>query len=172
MNINDVFARVCGIVEQHGWAVQSVFADAERGIPEFSYTIGMAKRGLPEIMIFAVEPRMAQFMLNDAAQKLVDGELKPEEGALVPELANVPLRVKTLSETQFEAFGNMARLHGEISGVPVTSILLQFPDQAGLFPGEPGCDPLMIKLQDVDSLAFIKASEPTPSPRGRSPRRH
>ena len=171
MDLDAYWKKICNLVDTHGWAVQSVFEDVEKGIPSISYTVGLSARGLPEILLMGIDPRTANILLNAAAEKLIGGEFQAQTGAIVNEVANMPLRVKQLTISQFEHFGRMAMLHGENFSHAVPSFQLVFPDSMGRFPDDPSCDPMMREIQDIDSM-IARDSEPAPAKPYRGPRKH
>lgn len=58
--------EVYGIMLMHGWAVQHV--ECERR--PFAYTVGLTRRGLPELVVTGLSPRRGQRLLNIAARGL------------------------------------------------------------------------------------------------------
>lgn len=57
--------EVYGIMLMHGWAVQHV--ECERR--PFAYTVGLTRRGLPELVVTGLSPRRGQRLLNIAARR-------------------------------------------------------------------------------------------------------
>lgn len=171
MDLDTYWKNLCLQVQKHGWVVQSVFEDGEKGIPGISYTVGLSARGLPEIILMGVDPRTANILLNAAAEKLIAGVFQAQTGSIVTEVANMPLRVKQLSTTQFSHFGRMAMLHGETFSHAVPAFQLVFPDAMGRFPDDPACDPTMREIQDIDVM-IARDTDPAPSKPTRGPRKH
>ena len=62
-------------VEKEGWVVQ--FVESER--TPYAYTVGLHKRGLPELLVTGLPPQAATLMLDSVAEYLVDGG-KPVPG--------------------------------------------------------------------------------------------
>lgn len=60
-----------GIMLMHGWAVQHV--ECERR--PFAYTVGLTRRGLPELVVTGLSPRRGQRLLNIAARRALVGDL-------------------------------------------------------------------------------------------------
>lgn len=63
--------EVYGIMLMHGWAVQHV--ECERR--PFAYTVGLTRRGLPELVVTGLSPRRGQRLLNIAARRALVGDL-------------------------------------------------------------------------------------------------
>jgi hypothetical protein len=64
-------------IADYGWAVQFVEDDRR----PFAYTIGLHKRGLPELLITGLQPQPSAQLLNSVAHQLVDEgmRLRPAE---------------------------------------------------------------------------------------------
>lgn len=60
------------IIARVGWMVQAVFHSPDA--PGFAYTVGLAAKGLPELVSFSLPPNVAVVILNRLAQQLVNGE--------------------------------------------------------------------------------------------------
>lgn len=60
-----VLRRVREDVRRYGQCVMFIFGDAERNEPPFHYTIGRARRGLPELIItLPISPEAGKAILN------------------------------------------------------------------------------------------------------------
>jgi hypothetical protein len=61
-----------GIIEEHGWMIQGVFPVEETPENErypFAYTVGLAARDLPELIVFGLPQDVAHTILNDLADR-------------------------------------------------------------------------------------------------------
>ena len=137
--------RLRALVNKHGWAVQGVGADVEAGVPGFAYTVGLAKKGLPELIVLALPMDSAQPILNTLARRMVDGEAF-EDGKDIIEAANLPLRLQTLEGGHLR---NWVRFADLLNGKPVSVRQIVWPDRDGFFPTDPGVDGRMAALQDL-----------------------
>lgn len=60
------------IIARVGWMVQLAFSHGDA--PSFAHTIGLAAKGLPELIVFALHHDVAGYALNTLAQRISDGE--------------------------------------------------------------------------------------------------
>ncbi|MGB6207839.1 DUF4262 domain-containing protein [Mycobacterium sp.] len=56
-------------VQKQGWVVQFVESDRT----PYAYTVGLHKRGLPELLVTGLSPQRAARILNSVAEYLLDG---------------------------------------------------------------------------------------------------
>lgn len=145
----DYWEKLLKIAEAHGWAVQTVLSDGVK--PGYSYTVGLSKRGLPEMLIVGLDQKFAQTILNNAVAKLVDGKITGRPGELVSELANLPLAPRFSSDGVIEEFALGARRYARETGSSMTLIQLVLPDRTGLFPWDARCDPNHLITQALTS---------------------
>jgi hypothetical protein len=73
----DIVAMQDELIRTFGWTVAAVFPDEDADEPGFTYTIGLAEKGLPELIVFALPPGAAQAILNDIAGQMVKGRKFP-----------------------------------------------------------------------------------------------
>lgn len=130
--LDDVRAKI----RKHGFTVISVGADED--FPPFSYTVGLAAKGLPELVMVGLHPEIMHPVLLQAAARVHKGEAfevserKPElianfdclVGAVVPEWFSQVLRI-AFFECEDETF---------------SARQIIWPDANGVFPGEPDFD--------------------------------
>lgn len=126
--------RVASIIDEHGVMLQVVFGDSVADA--FTYTVGLTGRGLPELWLGTLAPAQAGPILNAAAkkQRARGGAFQP--GRLDLEFS-VDFRVHGPVDVDEAAVGVARQMH-PLSDVVVLQVL--WPDEAGLFPDEPGYD--------------------------------
>ncbi|OBJ50889.1 DUF4262 domain-containing protein [Mycobacterium sp. 1423905.2] len=75
--VEDYLDVVRAIIADRGWAVQYV----EHESRPFAYTVGLSRRGLPELLITGMRPHMSARVLNSVAHQIVDDGmvLRPAE---------------------------------------------------------------------------------------------
>jgi len=137
-----------------GFAVLSVFGD-EQTLP-FSYTIGLARHGLPEIIVPSLAPEQAQAMLNDIGQRAIAGKLSltpqgPIEGLIFGQAPGAFLAVSAGKHAE------MLRTVGPVLDLAPgqwSAVQLIVRDQSGRFPWDAGCDPRARAAQDLGLVAF------------------
>lgn len=75
-----------------GWAIIGVGSHSDNS-PPFAYTVGLHSLGFPELIMIGLDPRVAQNILNDCAQQIIDQGRSFESTAVVEDLANLPLTI-------------------------------------------------------------------------------
>lgn len=63
------------MIATYGWMIQYVSGSDTQ--PSFTYTVGLTAKGLPELVVFSMQAKMARFTLNQMARRLVSGEAVP-----------------------------------------------------------------------------------------------
>ncbi|GAB3598988.1 DUF4262 domain-containing protein [Angustibacter peucedani] len=125
-------------IEQFGWMVQGVAGGADE--PSFCYTVGLTPHGLPELVVFGLPYSVSVHVLNDLANRLVNGSQEvPPPGSAVSELladGYDPVVVEVDDSSEHLLLAN--RLYG-VDG-PVAALQLVVPDPAYRFPWDPGYD--------------------------------
>lgn len=109
--------------------------DEER--PGFNYTAGLTEFGHSELVVYDVPDEMGQWLLNDLADRIIDGETFTERDA-VPRLLQGDCEPRLWTVTRFkDSLGVAFELYGEGN---VTARRLVLPDRENRFPWEPGYD--------------------------------
>lgn len=98
-NMQRYFEQLGRLVAEHGWAIQGVMSN-----PPYSYTVGLADAGLPEVVVMGLDPRTSQVVLNDVARNLKNGELVLSEERDFDEVfRSFPARFRRLSAQEAAA---------------------------------------------------------------------
>lgn len=71
-NTTSITEQIDAAIKRVGWMVQGVFTGPNT--PDFAYTVGLAAKGLPELIIFGLPQEVAMNVLNALARKLVSRE--------------------------------------------------------------------------------------------------
>ncbi len=147
-DIQRYLARLMGLIAQHGWAIQGVMSN-----PPYSYTVGLADAGLPEVVVMGLDPRTSQVVLNEVARNLKSGALELVENSNFDEVfRSFPARFRKMDSVETaDALKVAARIHG---AVPLAWQLI-WPDPHGFFPGDPEVDETFVAMQN---LALARAS--------------
>lgn len=78
-------------------------------------------------------------------------------GDFVPEIAGVPLRVDAVHPSQVKGMMQQA-LYREVregrDPAGIAAVQLVWPDNRGIYPGEPGCSKVVEKMQPLLSVTF------------------
>lgn len=132
----EYLTRLTDIIDRHGHACQGVLA-TEEGHSSFIYTVGLSKRGWPElIMLFpASDIDGAHWILNRVVELL--GDEKPHDGQLLPDLADTGYRLRLRA---CKALGHDYPLTfaGWYGGRDISALQVLCPDDEHRYPGEPG----------------------------------
>lgn len=119
------------LIEKYGHSVTGVGA-GPRG-PQFAYTTGLTAQGRPELVIAGLDPRDMTAILNTVAAR----GLLQHDASLGGVLGGgLRARIRAGAPTDALYPGAAYRLYGE--GRVTTLHQVLWPDEAGLYPGEPG----------------------------------
>jgi hypothetical protein len=166
--LQDVLARQREIIQRVGWTVMMVMGNERQ--PSFAYTVGLSDHSQPELMVIGLPPESAHFILNGMAKKAL-ANLLPNPRGLVHEVANMPLSLR--QDDDEGTMGEICRFAQQWSqeqrGLPCGVTQVIFPDEAGRFPWELGCDPRMVTLQDP-AILLAAQDDPAAADRYKPPR--
>ncbi len=124
-SMRDYQAQLSAVIKQYGWMVQGVFPTNPVDLG-FAYTIGLTEAGLPELIISGIYDEHAKNLLNAAARKHAEQEMK--HGDTVDGIANVPFRV---IDAPFAEVGIALQRYRR----NVDVLQLVWPDVNGMWPG-------------------------------------
>ena len=135
---DDVLASVHAIealIAKHDWAV--IHRAPAPGQPARSYTVGLAGKQLPELVVFGLSQEEALDVLNRIAERLRAGEGIADKARLEEVL---PYRTVLVRELTLAAAGSQmgaARMFAK--NKPWRALQVFWPDAEGRFPGEKDC---------------------------------
>ncbi|PPC84368.1 MAG: hypothetical protein CTY35_01820 [Methylotenera sp.] len=135
------------LIKEFGFVVISTTTSSEDdGGDElaFAYTIGMADKGLPEIMMFGLPPRDMNHMLSNAVNRLISNKMVT--GITNEEIAMCPIMV---GEVDPDVAANYIIQANNRAGKDLPALQLVWPDQEGLFPWERGFNQKMAAYQHI-----------------------
>lgn len=133
---SDFYAGIERNIARSGQHLLLIFADGET--PAFAYSIGNALQGLPELLLVGnFSPRVAGSILNDLGRKMRELR-RPLEGD-IDVGGQFPVRVRRASAEARLSFTLQAGRYLRHEEYDVLQVLLC--DAAGIYPGEPGCEP-------------------------------
>jgi len=142
-------------IEQKGWAWQYVHADDGAGgyepFPFYCYTVGLAAKGLPDLIVVGLNPRVA----TDAGDEIISRAL--QAGGQPFTLNTVLLDVfknsrAMLVEVPKEHAANRSLFaldFAEATSRPLQVFQLLWPDQGGRLPFEDGADAAFVEVPPV-----------------------
>ena len=105
--------------------------------PPYSYTAGLARRGLHELVVFGFSADLARPVLDDLAQRLLDGERFATNVALDDVLPGMPAMMIDVPDV--EAAHYLGQAKARVRG-PLRALQIAWPDGDDLFPWQPGYD--------------------------------
>jgi hypothetical protein len=106
-------------------------------VAPFSYTIGNHVAGLPELIVFGLDPRDAQHVLNAASA--MPGLAAVGDGDPVDIGGKVPLRAVVCPMWAKCEFAIQAGRYLRTDNYRLLQLLV--PDRQGRYPGDPDCQP-------------------------------
>jgi len=139
-------------VREQGWDVVSVAVKG--GVPRHSYTIGLARRGLPEFIVFGFSADLARPVLSDLAQRVLDGERFPTQVGLADVLPGMPAVLLEVPEAEANHYLVAAR---EYAPKSLRALQIAWPDGQDLFPWQDGYDESFRERQVILNL-FAEAT--------------
>lgn len=133
---DDVVARMKAKIAQNGWTAQGILANENQ--PGWTYTIGLDQsRSHPDLLIVGLDQKVAYYVLDVLAQRVMAGErFEPGQslsGLLAGDYELVVIEVDDVTEGDIF---NMATFFYE--GWNFTALQLVWPDMDGNYPWEPG----------------------------------
>jgi hypothetical protein len=132
--VDDHERKMLAMINTHGVAIQGVLGRGWE--PSSAYTVGLAAREHPEVIVMGLPPATGQQLLNDLVRPVLGGVQVFEPGDVVHDLiAGFPAcLIEVLDSREHLKVAN--RIYG--SGGPVAALQLVFPDREGLWPWDEG----------------------------------
>lgn len=134
------------LADERGWSIMLV-----RGALDWAYTVGLHEAGLPELVAFLPTADMAANVLHKAREHLVRGELTLSDGLRWDGLG-FEVCWRRVDDEQYLALGalRLSKLRHEVltgRREAVETYQLVMPDDAGVYPWEPGCQKNVVNAQ-------------------------
>jgi hypothetical protein len=128
--------RIDSAISEHGQFIMGVL-----GYPEYSYTIGNAEKGLPELIVTGMPPSMAAMLLNQVGDDMRELGRADLDEVLTNDGYSNALKAVDVHPTQVEGCMHQARYRLEAVGKDVrelkaVQILWSGPER--LYPGDEG----------------------------------
>lgn len=124
------------------WTVLEVQPD--KSGPVFYYTVGLTALGLPELVLFGLDPQTGQKALESIAVMLAEG-LRPNDGTLLHNiLRNVPVSLREIPDMKTQIH---MRYASEFFPDGIRGMQVIWPDIAGNFPWQQDYDSSMAVYQ-------------------------
>ena len=132
--------EIAEVVREHGWFAASI-SDHE---PPFLYSIGLMQTcGHPELIVFGLDPGDAHALLSGIVREIRAGRSYAQSGVYTVFLAeDHRVGIRRVHPTQHPPYLGFAmgycRHLGRIGELETVQVF--WPDSAGRFPFEVGCD--------------------------------
>ena len=146
-----VLRGIDGMIERSGQAIQ--FVSGTSTTPDWAYTIGRQRRGLPDLIVMGLDPRSSAELLNEADARgdelmalLATGTL---EDAIDYTFVPVPERIWHTTDYLLGA-ANDARLL--VPERRLEAMQLVWASDDGRFPWDPDADPNFQSMQVILGL--------------------
>lgn len=129
--MRDTVAGIEKRVEKEGWLVIGVPGEGVEH--SLSYTVGLTKMGLPEILVSGLPVQVAQVILNHLAHlSIFNGRF--ENGQRVTDVANMPV---VILDCVLPAPANMVfQVYGTADSIQIQQMI--YPDEQERFPWDEG----------------------------------
>lgn len=125
----DWISGIRRLVDEQGLVVQYVEDDRR----PFAYTIGLHRRGLPELLVTGLPPKHARWLLNTFAKRISERRPQPGERYSLP----ARTRVELVAVGHPDAHMTMAIA---IEGRDISALQLVWADDLGRWPWAPDFD--------------------------------
>ncbi len=127
-------------VSAFGWSGMSV--GAREGCPAFEYTVGLTRIGHPELVVFGLSPGTRHGLLSKFVRCVESGSRFREGDRCSDVVPGSAFAVCQVHERHFADHVGYAMWYHRAEALPGELEVLQivWPDEAGLFPWEPGFD--------------------------------
>jgi hypothetical protein len=137
-------------IAKHGWTHIGVFnteeTPADEFGPPFTYSVGLTERGMPEIVILGLPPKMAMGLINDTVHMWTEEGVSAFNVPVQGILKGMPvmyLEVEPEKESWY--FSATRRFYGD----RVKPVQMIWPDEDGRFPWQEGFNPKFLPHQPL-----------------------
>ena len=131
-------------VRKFGQSIITTKGESNGHTVTFSYTVGLADVGLPEVIVFGLPGDVACSILNDVAAHARAGTLRFD--APMDNFCNLPVVLKQVAAPLVADYIIQANAR---AGRDLPAVQLVWPDAQGKFPWEDGADARMAAKQPV-----------------------
>lgn len=138
-------AQIARSVDQHGWTIVVHPADPDRMEPSFAYTVGLAEKGLAEVLVYGLDADSAHLALDRVARRLLgDARRQPATGERFRLAGDVDAVLRPVPRHRVQPLmpAAVARL-----GCAVPAWQLVWADEEGRFPWNAGFNPDYVACQ-------------------------
>ncbi len=128
-----------GLITRYGWAIRGCDAAEDGAMPVYAYTVGLARVGIPDLMVVGMPHPMCGGLLNELAAQQVEAAKAGHKTMPGPLVMDGVERKLYLLPIGHDAVAKYAPEVLEAAGAAHWPILqLCWADMAGSFPWEGG----------------------------------
>jgi Domain of unknown function (DUF4262) len=129
--------KLLEVLERWGWFVVKVGAGESE--PAFAYSIGLYEHFRhPEIIVFGLELETMHTVINDAGERIRQGQKYEPQQRYDDLLQNYECEFRAVNLAHYDGLLNYALWYYQGSGFPTLQLI--WPDPDGRFPWEEGFD--------------------------------
>lgn len=120
------------------WSVLAVL-EGENS-PQFCYTAGLSLLGFPEVIMVGIPDDVSHPILNTIGRGFVAGDIEASHGVVIEEVATTPCELFRVSVGAMQKYMTLCAKVSKRENGGFEALQVVWPDKAGLFPWETGCD--------------------------------
>lgn len=127
--------RVLDNIERTGLSITGVFPEPDS--PGFTYSIGMHRHEMPDLIIFSVPPELGQHIMNALYAKAKEGTITLQDGEVVDDkdITSMPLVLRATDPELVEEYATGSySLSSEETGHANSVLQIVWPDTHGRYP--------------------------------------
>lgn len=136
-------ASMDDMIARYGFAVQGVFGSDTS--PAFSYTVGLAAKGVPEIIVFGLPPQVAHAFLNALGRRFTTDGVPALDTDLHDVAEDYPARLVPVPRLEADKY-MFATKHRYPD---YTALQLVWTDENSRYPWDAGYNPKLVEQQPV-----------------------
>jgi hypothetical protein len=139
------FKKIDGLIRNAGYA--SIFVKRDAYGPSCAYTVGLTETyGCAELLIFGVNEEVANYVFHSAINR-IKGGVRFADGDLLVDVLTIPCVIREISSAAACPFA--LNVQDRYEGTAHAALFQQivYPDEASIFPWEPGYNERMRKVQ-------------------------
>jgi hypothetical protein len=137
--LHEYLDRVVELVDVHGLAIQTV-------LHSHSYSIGLAQKGMPDIIVIGIEDRISEYMINKVYKRWLEVGVSLDNinDIIGDGSKSMPIGFRSISANDAtKSLFNVGNCYYELKPVKDglnSYVQLLWPDTNGLLPTDDGYD--------------------------------
>jgi hypothetical protein len=134
------YGELGNLIRRHGWHSLCVIPDADEPDVPWEYTIGLTEIGLPELILFGMPYRQSHPVLHGAVEQMQAHGRPADDWRSQGVILGFEVSFRALPAFVLTEFACQAAYYYEGSPYTVDVMQVVWPDKAGLFPWDAGCN--------------------------------